>query len=152
LPAPDLRALAVKAEAIRPGAMIGGRKVVRAVNGMATFRVVRSEYAAPARLVTFADGGQAAYEIGTQVAAKGWAEPLPAGGVTSRVVRTPDKVRASRKEWRGEQVHGMSTRDHDLIARTNMFDPGRVNGLVGAARNGVGSVLDTGPSFPPPGE
>jgi hypothetical protein len=141
----------MKAESIRTGTMISGRKVVRAVTGMATFRVVKSEYAAPARLVTFADGGTAAFEIGTMVAAEGWAEPLPAGGVTSRVVRTPDKVRASRKEWRGEQVHGMRTRDHDLIARTNMFDPGRVNGTVGAARNGIGSVRDTGPSFPAPG-
>lgn len=112
----------MKADNIRKGTMIGEREVSRAVNGMATFRVMRSTYAAPARLVTFADGGTAAFELGTDVAAQGWVEPLPAGGVASKVVKTPAKVRASRKEWRGEQVHGMTTGEHDLVANTWMYD------------------------------
>jgi hypothetical protein len=137
----------MKADSVRAGVVIGGRKVVRAVNGVASFKVVKSQYSAPARLVTFADGSCAAFELGTMVDAVGWVEPLPAGGVTSKAIKTPPKVRASRKEWRGESVHGMRTGEHDLIARTNMFDAGRVNGTVGASRNGVGSPILTGPSF-----
>lgn len=141
----------MRAESIRPGVTIAGRKVVRAVNGVGTFKVARSCWSGPARIVTFADGVTVPFELGTEVSADGWAEPLPAGGVASKVVRTPDKVRASSNRWRGEQVHGMRTRDHDLIAGTNMYDPGRVNGMVGASRDGIGSVRLTGPSFPPKG-
>lgn len=137
----------MKADSVRPGTEIDGRKVVRAVNGVAAFMVARSQYSAPARLVTFADGTRAVFELGTTVQAKGWAEPLPAGGVPSKAIKTPPKVRASRKEWRGEDVHGMRTGEHDLIAKTNMFDVGRVNGVVGASRNGVGAPSLTGPSF-----
>jgi hypothetical protein len=137
----------MKAASIRPGAEIGGRKVVKAVNGMASFRVVKSVYSRPARIVTFADGTKAAFELGTDVDAKGWAEPLPASGVKSTNVKTPAKVKVSDGRWAGESVHGMSTREHDLLAKTNMFDVGRVNGTVGASRNGVGSVVFTGPSF-----
>lgn len=136
----------MKAQNIRPGASIGNRQVARAVNGSATFRVAKSQYCAPARLVTFADGGRAAFELGTNVDAAGWAEPLPAGGVTSKNVRTPPKVEASSRRWRGESVRGMRVRDHDLIAKTNMFDQGRVNGVTGT-RPGMGSVVDTGQSF-----
>lgn len=124
----------MKAQSIRPGCVIGGRPVVRATNGVAQFTVVKSTFSAPARIVRFADGTSAAYALGTEVAAAGYAEPLPAGGVTSKAVKTPLKVRASDKRWRGESVHGMSTRAHDLIAATNMFDRGRVNGTHGAAR------------------
>lgn len=141
----------MRAASIRPGMSIDGRRVVRAINGVGTFRVMRSQWSAAARLVTFADGATVPFELGTDVPVDGWAEPLPAGGVASKNVRTPDKVRASDGRWRGEQVHGMRTRDHDLIARTNMYDAGRVNGAVGAARDGVGSVRLTGPSFPPKG-
>ena len=138
----------MNAQSIRPGTVIGGRTVSRAVNGTATFQVVRSQYTTEARLVTFTDGTTTAFELGTDVRATGWAEPLPAGGVRSKFVKTPTQVRASRKEWRGESVHGeLTTREHDLIAKTNMFDRGRVNGRVGATRDGVGSVLLTGPSF-----
>lgn len=137
----------MKAASIRPGAAIGGRRVVRAVNGVASFRVVKSVYSAPARIVTFADGSTAAYELGTNVDVQGYAEPLPAGGVKSTNVKTPAKVKASDGRWAGESVHGMSTREHDLLAKTNMFDVGRVNGMVGPSRNGVGSVVFTGPSF-----
>lgn len=137
----------MKANSIRPGATIGGRTVTRAVNGTATFQVAKSSYLAPARLVTFADGHRASFELGSSVDALGWAEPLPAGGVASGNVKTPDKVKVSDGRWRGESVHGMRTRDHDLIARTNMFDAGRVNGTVGASRDGAGSVVFTGPSF-----
>ncbi len=138
----------MKAQSIREGHKIGKRRVVAATTGTATFRVGGSVYLAPARLVTFLGGRMAAYEIGTDVAVKGWAEPLPAGGVESKNVKTPEKVRASDKRWQGESVHGMSVREHDLVAGTNMYDVGRVMGGVGAARNGVGSVRDTGPSFP----
>lgn len=137
----------MNAQSIRQHVVIGGRTVERAVNGMATFSVGRSQYAARARLVTFTDGSRAAFELGTDVPASGWAEPLPAGGVASKNVRTPNKVRASDKRWRGESVHGMRTRDHDRIAGTNMYDTGRVNGSVGASRDGVGSVRLTGKSF-----
>jgi hypothetical protein len=139
----------MRTESIRQGTMIGHRKVVRAVNGTATFKVAKSQWCAPARLVTFADGTDAAFELGTVVDAVGWAEPLPAGNVASKRVKTPPVIRASDRRWRGESVHGMRTREHDMIARTNMFDVGRVNGTVGASRDGAGSVRDTGPSFPP---
>jgi hypothetical protein len=142
----------MRSDSIRPGTLIGGRKVARAINGSATFAVKKSRYCAPARLVTFADGTRAAFELGTVVDAVGWAEPLPAGNVASKSVKTPPVVRASDSRWRGESVHGMRTREHDLIAGTNMFDAGRVNGSVGAFRDGVGSVRDTGPSFPAPGQ
>jgi hypothetical protein len=141
----------MKAQSIRPGAVIGGRRVTAATNGVGTFTASKSRWSAPARIVRFADGGVAHFELGTDVDVAGWAEPLPAGGVASKAIKTPPKVRASRTEWRGETVHGMRTAEHDLIARTNMFDFGRVNGTVGAARNGVGSVRDTGPSFPAQG-
>lgn len=137
----------MKADSIRPRVVIGGREVTRAVNGVAVFRVAKSQYSAPARLVTFADNSHAAFELGTEVTAVGWAEPLPAGGVQSKAVKTPPKVRASRKEWRGEQVHGMRTHEHDILARTNMYDVGRVNGVVGASRDGIGSTRLTGKSF-----
>lgn len=137
----------MKASNIRPGAVIGGRKVMRVANGTATFKIAKSVYLAPARLVTFADGSRASFELGTSVDVQGWAEPLPAGGVASANVKTPSKVKASDGRWRGESVHGMSTRDHDMIAKTNMFDTGRVMGNIGAARGGVGSPSLTGPSF-----
>jgi hypothetical protein len=137
----------MNASNIRPGVVIGGRKVVKASNGVGRFRVVKSEYSAPARCVVFADGGKATFELGKDVDAAGWAEPFPAGSVPSKAVTTPPKVRASDSRWRGEAVKGMSTRAHDMIANTNMFDKGRVNGQVGASRNGVGSPRLTGPSF-----
>lgn len=137
----------MKAESVRPGVVIGGRTVARATNGVASFTVARSHYSAPARVVTFTDGSKGAFELGTSVDAAGWSEPFPAGGVESKHVKTPGKVRASDGRWRGESVQGMSTRDHDLIAKTNMFDAGRVNGTVGAARGGVGAQSLTGPSF-----
>lgn len=137
---------------VKVGTVIDGRKVVRAMSATATFYVKGSPYAAAARHVWLAGMDRPmTYEADKPVpgTVQGWAEPLPAGGVESKNVKTPEKVRASRKEWRGESVHGMRTRDHDLIARTNMFDQGRVNGTVGAARGGVGSESLTGPSFPP---
>lgn len=137
----------MNAQSIRPGHKIGKRTVAKATNGTATFAVARSSYLAPARLVTLDNGKRVAYEFGTDVDVRGWAEPLPAGGVASGTVKTPTKVKASDGRWKGESVHGMSTRAHDLIAKTNMFDAGRVNGTVGASRNGVGSPRLTGPSF-----
>lgn len=137
----------MRAQNIRTGHKIGRRTVVKATTGTATFTVARSSFLAPARLVKFDNGATAAYEIGTEVAAVGYAEPVPAGGVASRHVTTPPKIMASARRVRGESVHGMSTRAHDMIARTNMFDVGRVNGTVGASRNGVGSTVLTGPSF-----
>jgi hypothetical protein len=140
----------MKARSIREGHKIGKRRVSRAVNGTATFRIGGSTYNAAARLVTFGNGATVAYELGTDVDVKGWAEPLPAGGVESKNVKTPTKVKASDGRWAGESVHGpLSTREHDLLAKTNMYDFGRVMGKVGASRDGVGSVRDTGPSFPP---
>lgn len=139
----------MKAQNIREDHKIGKHRVVRAITATATFTVGKSTYLAPARIVTFRNGTTKAYELGTDVDVKGWAEPLPAGGVESKHVKTPSKVKASSGRWRGESVKGMSTRDHDLIAKTNMFDVGRVLGKVGASRDGVGSVRDTGPSFPP---
>lgn len=138
----------MKAQSIRAGHKIGKHRVVSATTGTATFRVGGSTYLAAARIVVFGDGTRVAYEVGTDVVVKGWAESLPAGGVKSRHVKTPDQVRASSPRWRGESVHGMSTRAHDMLANTNMFDVGRVNGTVGASRHGAGSVRDTGPSFP----
>lgn len=139
----------MKAQSITAGHKIGKRRVMRAVNGTATFRRGASTYLAAARLVTFGNGAMVAYEFGTDVAVKGWAESLPAGNVASKNVRTPAKVRADSGRWRGESVHGMTTRAHDLLAKTNMYDVGRVMGTVGASRNGVGPVALTGPSFPP---
>lgn len=125
----------MKAESIREGMKIGKRRVVKAYTGGSLFVVGRSRYQAPARIVTFHDGSVRAYEIGTDVPVRsGWAESLPAGGVGSKVVRTPDKVRASSGRWRGESVTGMSTRHHDTVARTTMYDTGRVNGSHGVAR------------------
>jgi len=141
----------MKAASIRRGMVIGGRTVATATDGVGTFTAVKSTWSAPARIVTFADGGRAHFELGTDVDAAGWADPLPAGGVASKHVKTPTKVRAHDGRWRGESVRGMTVRAHDMIARTNMFDVGRVNGTVGASRNGVGSARDTGPSFPPQG-
>lgn len=138
----------MKAQSIRAGHKIGKHRVVSATTGTATFRVGGSAYLAAARIVTFGNGRVVAYEVGADVAVKGWAESLPAGGVKSRHVKTPERVQASSPRWRGESVHGMSTRQHDLLAKTNMFDVGRVNGTVGASRGGAGSVRDTGPSFP----
>lgn len=134
---------------IKIGTIINGKRVVKAESGHGTFRVKKSVYGAPARHVLFADGTRAQYEADRPVpgTVTGYAESLPAGGVTSRNVRMPDKVRVSDGRWRGESVHGMRTRDHDMIANTNMFDAGRVNGTVGAARGGVGSQALTGPSF-----
>lgn len=133
------------ADAIREGVKIGTSRVVRAVNGTSTFpgRGLR-----PARLVTFANGKSAAYELGTVVAVKrGYAEPLPAGGVQSGTVRTPAKVRAHSGDWRGESdTGGRRVFDHDLIAVSNMFDQGRVNGSTQSAR-GMGSVPQTGKNF-----
>ncbi len=138
----------MKSDSIRPGASIGGREVVSAVNGVACFGVRKSTYSAPARLVKFADGTRAAYELGTQVSVQGWAEPLPAGGVASKFVKTPSQVTAHDRRWRGESDTGqLRTREHDLIAATSMYDTGRVNGQVGSSRNGVGSPRLTGPSF-----
>jgi hypothetical protein len=140
----------MKADSIRAGHMIGKRTVVKASTGMSSFKVAKSVYSARARIVTLDDGRTVAYELGTDVDVKGWAEPLPAGGVASGNVKTPNKVRASDGRWAGESVHGpLSTREHDLLAKTNMYDVGRVLGKVGASRDGVGSVRDTGPSFPP---
>jgi hypothetical protein len=135
----------MKAQSIREGMKVGKRRVEKARTGVAVFVVGKSQYSASARIVTFADGTTRAYELGTDVAVKGWAEPLPAGGVESKHVKTPSKVRASAGRWRGEQA-SMHTR---MVAGTNMYDVGRVNGTVGAFRDGVGSVRDTGPSFPP---
>ncbi len=138
----------MKAQSLRPGVFIDGRKIVKATNGVGSFRLNKSTWSAPARIVTFADGGHASYELGTDVPATGWAEPLPAGGVESKAIKTPTKVRASDKRWAGESVHGpLTTREHDLIAKTNMFDSGRVMGKVGASRDGAGSVRETGGSF-----
>jgi hypothetical protein len=141
----------MKADSIRAGHKIGKRRVLKAVNGTATFQVGKSVYTAAARLVTFASNRTVAYELGTDVAVKGWAEPLPAGGVASKNVKTPAKVKASDGRWKGESVHGMTTREHDLLAKTNMFDVGRVMGKVGASRDGMGDVHLTGHSFPGPG-
>lgn len=134
---------------VKIGTVIDGKRVVKAESGHGTFRVKKSVYGAPARHVLFSDGSRAQYEADRPVpgTVTGYAEPLPASGVKSGNVQTPGKVRASDGRWRGEAVHGMRTRDHDMIARTNMFDVGRVNGTVGAARGGVGSAALTGPSF-----
>jgi hypothetical protein len=137
----------MKAQSVRVGHKVGKREIVWAVTGTATFAVGKSTYLAAARLVELDNGKRMAFELGTDVNVRGWAEPLPAGGVESKHVKTPSKVKASDGRWPGESVHGMSTREHDLIARTNMFDAGRVNGTVGASRNGVGSAGLTGPSF-----
>lgn len=141
----------MKARSIREGHKIGKHRVSKATTGTATFTVGKSTYHAPARIVTFRNGVTKAYPLDSEIDVKGWAEPLPAGGVESKHVKTPNKVKASSGRWQGESVHGMSTRQHDLLAKTNMYDVGRVNGSVGASRDGMGSVLDTGPSFPPPG-
>lgn len=135
---------------IKPGTVINGKTVARSLgNGVAQFRVVKSVYSAPARLVIFTDGSRGAFELDRPVpgTVSGYAEPLPAGGVKSGHVQGPPKVRAHDGRWRGEQVKGMRTRDHDLIAKTNMFDTGRVNGRVGTTP-GAGAVALTGPSFP----
>jgi len=140
----------MKARNIRADHKIGKKRVSKATTGTATFYVGKSSYLAAARIVTFRDGSTKAYELESDVPnVKGWAEPLPAGGVESKNVKTPTKVKASDGRWAGESVHGpLSTREHDLLAKTNMYDVGRVNGTVGASRNGVGAVRDTGPSFP----
>jgi hypothetical protein len=138
----------MKARSIRIGTVIDGRTVRRASTGTATFAVKRSTYLAPARIVLFDDGAIEFFELDSEVqVTSGYAEQLPAGGVESKHVKTPSKVRASEGRWRGESVHGMRTREHDLLAKTNMFDFGRVNGRVGASRDGVGSTKLTGPSF-----
>jgi hypothetical protein len=134
---------------IREDHKIGKHRVSKAVTGTATFYVGKSSYVAAARIVTFRNGSTKAYELESDVPnVKGWAEPLPAGNVASGNVKTPSKVRVSDGRWAGESVKGMSTREHDLLAKTNMYDVGRVLGTVGASRNGVGAVRDTGPSFP----
>jgi hypothetical protein len=134
---------------IKTGTSIDGKTVARATDGYGTFYVARSTYRAPSRDVVFTDGTRRQYEADRPVpgVVRGYAEPLPAGGVLSRHVRTPAKVRASDGRWRGESVHGMTTRHHDMVAKTNMFDRGRVNGQTGAARGGVGPVFLTGQSF-----
>jgi hypothetical protein len=134
---------------VKIGTMIRGRKVVKTMSGHATFYVKGSRFTAPARFVWFAGASHpVAYEADRPVpGAIGYAESLPAGGVASKNVRTPEKVRASDKRWRGESVHGMPTREHDLIAGTSMYDAAKVNGTVGAARGGVGPESLTGRSF-----
>lgn len=137
----------VKADRIRTGHKIGKRTVTAATNGTATFNIHGNNCLRPARLVTLDNGKRKAYELGTIVAdASGYAEPLPAGGVESSNVKTPAKVRVHDGRWRGEQVHGMTTREHDMTANTNMYDRGRVNGSTTSAR-GMGSVVFTGPNF-----
>lgn len=135
---------------IKIGTVIDGRPVVKVSSGHALFTVKRSRYTAAARFVWF-DGAQrpVPYEASLPVPGRvtGYAESLPAGGVESQNVKTPPKVRASDGRWRGESVHGMRTRDHDFIAGTNMFDVGRINGVVGASRGGKGSINQTGRSF-----
>jgi hypothetical protein len=140
----------MKARNIREGHKIGKHRVSKAITGHSLFVIGQSRFTAPARLVTFRNGSTKAYLLDDDIDVKGWAEPLPAGAVESKNVKTPSKVRASDGRWKGESVRGpLSTREHDLIAKTNMFDVGRVMGRVGASRDGVGSVRQTGPSFPP---
>lgn len=134
---------------LRAGMTIDGRLVKKAVTGTATFKVAKSTYLAPARLVTLAgESRPVAFELDRPVMRKvtGYAESFPAGGVASANVKTPPQIRASDKKWRGESVRGMRTRDHDMIANTNMFDTGRVNGSTGTFP-GAGPVALTGPSF-----
>lgn len=120
---------------VRVGSRINGRLVVKATSGHATFYVKRSAFTAPARFVWFAGAAHpAVFELDRPVpGAEGYADPLPAGGVASKTVKTPERVRVSDGRWRGESTHGIGVREHDLIARTSMFDQGRVNGTHGVS-------------------
>lgn len=143
------------ASTLRPGMCVGGRTVRQAIDTFTTRWVRRNGRSVAAgtqrvRRVTFADGTTVDYSHGTPVNATGYADKLPAGPVASKLANNATRIRASDSRWAGEsgRLGELRTRELDLISRTNMYDAGRVNGTVGAARNGAGPVALTGPSFP----
>jgi hypothetical protein len=126
---------------IRQGTVIGAQAVIRTTPGTETLwrKTSRNRAAVPAgvrRVVTalYADGTSATFGADDQVTASGYVDILPAGHVASKLANNATRVRAHHGKWRGETVHGMRTSDHDLIAKTNMYDSGRVNGTVGVPR------------------
>jgi hypothetical protein len=126
---------------IRRGTVIGGQEVIATTPGTETVwhKVNRNRAAVPAGVrhtvtVLYAAGASATFGMDERVNASGYVDSLPAGRVASKLANNATRVRAHHGKWRGETVHGMRTAEHDLIAGTNMYDYGRVNGTVGATR------------------
>jgi hypothetical protein len=123
---------------VRRNMTINGIKVHQSV---LTFvpRTINGHYAGttPAYAVTLVNGRTAYYELGADVPAVGYADPLPGGLTQSKLANNATRVsRASDGKWAGQsdRLAGMSTYETDLVTRTNMYDVGRVNGVVGATR------------------
>jgi hypothetical protein len=98
-------------------------------------RTIRGHVAGttPAYAVTLVDGRRAFYQPGDDVPARGYAEHLPGGPTQSKLANNATRIRASDHRWAGERdrLTGMSTYETDLVSNTNMYDTGRVNGVVG---------------------
>lgn len=125
---------------IRKGTVIGGKTVLRTTPGSETLWY-RPSMHGPAVVngsrkvvhVVFTDGSKATFGTDDRIDATGYTNGLTAGHVSSRI-GSATKVRVSRKDWRGEHVHGMTTAAHDTWANTPAYDMGRVNGTHGVAR------------------